>query len=85
MRKKTGITSTKSGFKLKTYTENIQEVKDMGLEKECIDSLKKVVLMLGKSRVEYMNGGSNTPILKEIYELEKKIHNEIFDLEGDLK
>ena len=48
---------------------------------ECLKSLRKVADNLGKTRVEYMNSGSDNLIIKEIFEIEKKVYDEILDLE----
>ncbi len=65
-----------------TYQEKMQEIKYWKLEKECLTSLKKVVKNLSKARVEYMSSGSNTPILRSIFELEKQIFAEMNDIES---
>ena len=78
-----GMKSTYDDSKIAvTYDEKILEIQGYELEKEVIESLKKVVMGLGKARVEYMTSGSNTPILREIFNLEKKIHQEITDIEN---
>lgn len=65
-----------------TYQEKMQEIKHFKIEKECLTSLKKVVKNLSKARVEYMSSGSNTPMLRAIFELEKQIFKEMNDIES---
>lgn len=65
-----------------TYSEKLAEIQHYKIQSECLDSLRKAVMTLSKARVEYMTSGSQNGIIQSIFELEKRIHTEIFDIEN---
>ena len=63
-----------------SYTEKIDEVIEYKLQKSTLRSLKKCAMELASARVHYMDSGSNTPILREIFNIEDQVWNEIHDI-----
>jgi hypothetical protein len=63
-----------------TYDEKINEVIGYKLQKSTLRSLKKCAMELASARVHYMDSGSNTPILREIFNIEDKVWDEIHDI-----
>lgn len=47
------------------------------IESQRKKTLAKASILLGDARVEYMKGGMDSQIIREIVALEKKIHSEI--------
>lgn len=64
-----------------TYPEKLAEIQYYKIQKECLDSLKKVVMSLSKARAEYMTSGSKN-LTKAIYEIESRVWDEIHDIES---